>query len=178
MEIKFDEYKIRSYEKSDIDALIKYANNINVSRWLKNTFPFPYTKNEAIVWLANCAAQYPETNFAIANEESLIGGIGLKLNDDVFINNAEIGYWLGEPFWGKHIATKAVREITRYAFENFNINRLFAGIFEGNWASAKVLVNCGYKPEGVFRKAVFKEEKFLDQYIYAILKEEFIKQHE
>ncbi|HSL89186.1 MAG TPA: GNAT family protein [Ignavibacteriaceae bacterium] len=178
MEIKFGEYKIRSYENSDIDALIKYANNVNVSRWLMNTFPFPYTTDEAVIWLANCAAQDPETNFAIADDKELIGAIGLKLFDDVFIHNAEIGYWLGEPFWGKKIITNAVKEMTKFGFNNFNLNRIFANVFEGNPASASVLENCGYSLEGILKKAVFKKGKFLDQYIYAILKEEFIKQYE
>lgn len=178
MEIIFDQYKIRSYEHTDIDALLKYADNINVSRWLKNTFPHPYTRDDAIIWLSNCATQDPETNFAIANETELIGGIGLKLFDDVYSHNAEIGYWLGEAFWGKKIATRAVREITKFGFNNLNLNRIFANVFEGNPASARLLQKCGYTLEGVLRKAVFKQQKFLDQYIYAILKEEFIRQYE
>lgn len=178
MEIKFESYKIRSYKNSDLDALIRYANNYNVYKWLKDTFPHPYTKDDAIVWLSNCAAQEPETNFAIADDNQLIGGIGLKLNSDVFVHNAEIGYWLGEPFWGMKIATRAVKEMTKFAFNNFNLNRIFAGVFEGNPASACILENCGYRLEGTLKKAVFKEGKFLDQYIYAILKEEFITQYE
>ncbi len=178
MEIKFGKYKIRSYDNSDIDALIKYANNIKVSRWLKNTFPYPYTRDDAIVWIANCAAQEPEVNFALANNEELIGGIGLKLNNDVFIHNAEIGYWLGEPFWGKNITTEAVKEMTKYAFNNFDINRIFAGVFEGNSASVRVLQKCRYKLDGIMQKAVYKEDKFLDQYIFALLKEDYIKLYE
>lgn len=178
MEIKFGEYKIRSYDNTDAQALIKYANNYNVSKWLKNTFPHPYTEDDAIVWLANCAVQDPETNFALANDNELIGGIGLKLSDDVFIHNAEIGYWLGEPFWGKNIVTAAVKEMTKYVFNNFDINRLFAGVFEGNTASVRVLQKCRYKLDGIMQKAVYKEDKFLDQYIFALLKEDYIKLYE
>lgn len=178
MEIKLGEYKIRSYNTTDVQALIKYANNYNVSKWLKNTFPHPYTEDDAIVWLANCAAQNPETNFAIASNDELIGGIGLKLSDDVFIYNAEIGYWLGEPFWGKNITTEAVIKMTKYAFNYFDTNRLFAGVFEGNSASVRVLQKCRYKLEGIMQKAVYKENKFLDQYIFALLKEDYIKLYE
>ena len=178
MEIKLGEYKIRSYQNTDARALVKYANNYNVSKWLKNTFPHPYTEDDAIVWLANCAAQNPEANFALVNNEELIGGIGLKLSDDVFLHNAEIGYWLGEPFWGKNIVTEAVKEMTKYAFNNFDINRLFAGVFEGNSASVRVLQKCRYKLDGIMQKAVYKEDKFLDQYIFALLKEDYIKLYE
>jgi [ribosomal protein S5]-alanine N-acetyltransferase len=86
--------------------------------------------------------------------------------------SAEIGYWLAEPFWGKGIITQAVKSLTEYAFKKYNFNRIFAGVFEGNKASEKVLQNAGYKLEGIFRKSVFKEGKFLDQYNYSILKED------
>jgi RimJ/RimL family protein N-acetyltransferase len=175
MEIKFGKYKIRSYQKSDIDALIKYANNYNVYKCLKDTFPYPYTEDDAVVWLANCTVQNPETNFAITDENELIGAIGFKLNEDVFIRNAEIGYWLGEPFWGRNIVSQAVKEITKYIFNNYKINRIYASVFEGNPGSKRVLEKCGYVLEGIMRKAVFKEDKYLDQYTYAILKEEFIR---
>ncbi len=175
MEIKFDNYKIRSYEKNDKDALIKYGNNYNVFKHLKDTFPHPYTKDDAVVWLTSCVAQNPETHFAIANENELIGGIGFYLREDVFKHNAEIGYWLGEPFWGKHIVSRALKEMTKYIFNNFKINRIYAGVFGGNPASVRVLENCGYKLEGLMRKAVLKEESYLDQYVFALLKEDFIK---
>jgi RimJ/RimL family protein N-acetyltransferase len=174
MEIKFGNYKIRSYEKTDLTALIKYANNFNVYKWLKDSFPYPYTEDDAIAWLSKCIEQDPETNFAIADDKELIGAIGLKFFDDVFIHNAEIGYWIGEPFWGKKIITNAVKEMTKFGFNHFNVNRIFANVFEGNPASARVLEKCGYSLEGILKKAVFKEGKFLNQFIYAILKEEFI----
>lgn len=174
MEIKFGEFKIRSYEKNDVDALVKYGNNHNIYKHLKDVFPHPYTEDDAVVWLTNCSVQNPETCFAIANENELIGAIGFHLRDDVFRYNAEIGYWLGEPFWGRSIVSNAVKEVTKYIFNNFEIRRIYANVFEGNPASNKVLEKCGYKMEAVLQKAVIKENIFLDQYIYAILKEDFI----
>lgn len=173
MEINFDEYKVRSYTHSDISSLVKYANNYNISRWLKDSFPFPYTEEEAVVWLATCSSQQPETCFAIADSNELIGGIGFHIREDVFRFNAEIGYWLGEPFWGKNIVSRAVKEMTHFIFTNFNINRIYANVFDGNPASAKVLTKCGYRREAVLIKSVFKENKFIDQHIYALLREEF-----
>lgn len=178
MEIKFDGYKIRSYERNDLDSLIKYANNYNIYKWLKNSFPHPYTEDDAVVWLANSSTQNPETNFAIANDSELIGAIGFHLREDVFKYNAEIGYWIGEPFWGKKIVSKAVREITKYIFNSFEIRRIYANVFEGNPASVRVLKKSGYKLEGTLRKAVLKENRFLDQYIYGLLREEFIGVYE
>ena len=175
MKISFGEYCIRSYERVDKNAIVKYANNYNVARLLRDQFPFPYTEQDAEIWMQQAFSQEVESNFAIANEKELIGAIGLKGQDDVNRYSAEIGYWLAEPFWGKGITTEAIKILTRYAFNNFNLNRIFANIYEGNIASEKALIKAGYKKEGTMRKAVFKEGKFIDQYIYAILKEEFQK---
>jgi len=175
MKISFGEYYIRSYEYSDKESLVKYANNYNISRMLRDQFPFPYTKTDAETWLIHACNQKIETNFVIANERELIGAVGLNLQEDVNRLSAEIGYWLAEPFWGIGITTLALRKFTEYAFNNFNLNRIFAMLFEGNDASEKVLLKAGYKKEATLRKAVFKEGKFLDQYIYAVLKEEFQK---
>lgn len=175
MKISFGEYCIRSFEYSDEESLAKYANNSNVSKLLRDQFPFPYTRTDAKVWLKYSCKQKIETNFAIANSEELIGSIGITIKEDVNRFSAEIGYWLAEPFWGKGIATEAIKILTGYAFSHFNLNRIFANIYEGNIASEKALIKAGYKKEGTMRKAVFKEGKFIDQYIYAILKEELQK---
>src|SRR4030042_2888669 len=107
MKIDLGDFEIRSYRKSDRASLIKYANNRNVSINLLDSFPFPYTELEADLWLAYAMNQDPEMNFAIANKKELIGAIGLKPQDDVYRYSLELGYWLGEPFWGKGIMTRA-----------------------------------------------------------------------
>jgi RimJ/RimL family protein N-acetyltransferase len=173
MKISFGDYCIRSYEYSDQDALVKYANNNNVSRMLRDQFPFPYTKTDAETWLIHACNQEIETSFVIANNKELIGAISINLQEDVNRFSAEIGYWIAEPFWGKGISTKALNVLTKYAFENFSLCRIFANVFEGNDPSEKVLLKAGYKKEATLKKAVFKEGIFLDQYIYAILAEEF-----
>ena len=173
MKISFGDYQIRSHSHSDKEAIAKYANNYDISKNLKNRFPYPYTLEDAEEWLISACTQDPEINFAIATEHELIGAIGLELQDDVNLYSAEIGYWLAEPFWGKGIATEALKVLTKYAFENFDFNRIFAGVFELNPASAKVLEKAGYKLEARLRKSVFKEGKFQDQLIYSILREEF-----
>lgn len=177
MKISFDDYCIRSYELSDLEALVKYANNIKVSQLLRDQFPYPYTRFDAEAWLMEACNQYTETNFAIANNQELIGAIGINPQEDVNRFSAEIGYWLGEPFWGKGIVTDAVKTFTKYVFENFDLNRIFANVFEGNFASEKILMKTGYQKEAVLKKAVFKNGKFLDQYIYAILKNDFIQKY-
>ncbi len=172
MKIQFGEYSIRSFKMSDVKAIAKYANNYNIYKRLRDYFPNPYTEKEAKVWLNYVLSQVPETYFAIATKDELIGSIGFTIQNDVNRYSAEIGYWIAEPFWGKGIAAEALSKLTNYAFSKFELNRIFAGVFEGNTASIRVLEKAAYKFEAKHRKAVFKEGKFLDYFVYSILKEE------
>jgi [ribosomal protein S5]-alanine N-acetyltransferase len=173
MKINFDNYCIRDLQPGDVDALVKYANNYAVSKFLRDAFPHPYTKDDAERWIEFVKHDKFNFAFAIANEVELIGGIGAIPNQDVNRFTAEIGYWLAEPFWNKGIISKAVIAFCKYLFTNYNFNHLTASIYQGNDASVRVVQKAGFVLEGVLRKNVFKENKFLDQYIYGLLKEEF-----
>ncbi len=166
-----DGLRIRSYRSGDGPALVRYADNRAVSRHLRDRFPYPYTPEVAAGWLRHVAAQEPETAFAIATREELIGGIGLELGEDVHHRSAEIGFWLGEPFWGRGIVTAAVVAFTPWAFERFDLLRIWAGVFESNPASARVLEKAGYAFEGRLRSAVVKDGRTLDELVYARLRE-------
>jgi RimJ/RimL family protein N-acetyltransferase len=172
MRIPIGEYCIRSFELTDKASLAKYASNYNVAKNLRDRFPYPYKETDAEEWLMFACNQNPEFSFAIASSRELIGGIGLDPQDDINKYSVEIGYWLAEPFWGKGIASAALKEITQYTFKNFKFNRIFAAVFEGNRASEKVLQKAGYKKEATLRKSAYKKGKYLDQYIYSILREE------
>ena len=125
MRIDVDEWQIRSFRTQDAEALARYANNRNVSRNLRDEFPYPYTLAHAETWISFAAQQSTESDFAIASETELIGGIGLRIQRDVHRRSAEVGYWLGEPFWGRGIATAALRAFTEYAFSQFDLLRLY-----------------------------------------------------
>ena len=84
--------------------------------------------------------------------------------------NAEIGYWLGEEFWGRGIVTEAVKQILEFGFSNLDITRIYARTFSSNIASQRVLEKAGMKPEARFEKSIFKEGQYLDELIYAIRK--------
>jgi RimJ/RimL family protein N-acetyltransferase len=78
-----------------------------------------------------------------------------------------VGYWLGRAHWGRGIATRSLAGLTRHGFERLLLVRLFAGVFAGNDASARVLENCGYVREGIARRAAFKAGRFVDVWQYA-----------
>ncbi len=161
---------IRQWKNEDLQELVSQANNINVWNNLRNYFPHPYTEEHGKAWLEKVVDALPAINMAIEADGKLAGGIGLILNGDVYIKSAVIGYWLGEQYWGKGIATEAVRQMTEYAFYYFDLVRLYAEVFETNKASMRVLEKNGYYLEGVRRKAVFKNNVLMDDYIWVKLK--------
>ncbi len=162
---------IRPWKQDDLDDLVLYANNRNVWNNLRNYFPHPYTTESGLAWLEKVVdAPLPAINFAIEADGTVAGGIGLILNGDVYIKSAEVGYWIGEPFWGKGVATEALRQITEYAFATFDLVRLYAEVFESNKASMRVLEKNGYYLEGVRRKSVFKNEILMDDFIWVKLR--------
>ena len=170
MTLKLTRCTLRPWGTGDEASLVRYADNRNVSRNLKDRFPYPYTAADAVEWIAHASPQGPATNFAIAVDDTAVGGIGIELGTDVFRRSAEIGYWLGEPFWGRGIATEALRAMTAYAFEHFDICRLEAGVFEWNPASARVLEKNGYVLEGRARLGVVKDGRLGDRLLYALVR--------
>ncbi len=162
---------IRSWRESDRESLVGYANNRNVWRNLRDSFPHPYTLADADGWIAYSAAARPETNFALDVGGEAVGGIGLVLKGDVYRRTAEIGYWLGEPFWGRGVVTEAVRALTDYAFSAFDLSRVYAGVYEWNPGSMRVLEKAGYVREARLRKSIFKEGQVIDEIIYAVVRD-------
>jgi RimJ/RimL family protein N-acetyltransferase len=158
------------WDDINVEELVLLANNKNVSSTLRNIFPFPYTLDDAMKWKGFQKNLHPSQHFAIMFDSRLAGGIGCNLKQDVNCKCIEIGYWIGEPYWNKGIATAAVMEMTGYIFRNFDIVRIEAPVFGINKASMKVLENAGYSLEAIHKKAVFKNEVLMDEYLYVKLK--------
>jgi RimJ/RimL family protein N-acetyltransferase len=171
MELRLERCTIRDWRFGDEESLTLNANNPNVWRNLRDAFPHPYTRADAERWINSAASGTPTTSFAIEVGGSAVGGIGIVPGVDIYRRSAEIGYWLGEPFWGRGIATEALSALTAYVFTNFDIVRLWAGVFEWNIASSRVLEKAGYQREARFRLAATKGGKTIDEFIYAIIRE-------
>jgi RimJ/RimL family protein N-acetyltransferase len=108
MQIQLTSAQVRSWQLSDAESLAVHANNRNIWRNLRDAFPHPYTVADANAFIRSALAQVPETRLAIAVDGQAVGGIGFVLHDDVERVSAEIGYWLGEAFWGRGIMTEAL----------------------------------------------------------------------
>jgi ribosomal-protein-alanine N-acetyltransferase len=159
--------ELRSWRPGDLDSMVAHANNRNVWINLRDRFPHPYTTRDGRAFLKHVLAHQPETAFAIAVNGDAVGGIGFQIMDDVERVSAEIGYWLGEPFWGRGIATEALVAVTRYAIATHGLTRIYAVPFAWNTASCRVLEKAGYVLEGRLRRSAVKDGRVTDQLQYA-----------
>jgi ribosomal-protein-alanine N-acetyltransferase len=125
---------------------------------------------DALFFINLIKQENPQVSFAIEYKDNFCGMIGLMPQKDVYRKTAEIGYWLGEPYWHKGIATKAVELVTNYGFDQLNFIRLHTGVFEYNIASMKLLEKNGYLKDGVFKKSIIKNDKIWDEHRYSKIK--------
>jgi ribosomal-protein-alanine N-acetyltransferase len=136
------------------------------------SIPHPYPDGAAEDWISSHEAKFEQghINFAI-DDGLLVGAIGLvtKREDDV----AEIGYWIGLPYWGRGYASEAAEAVVRYGFEDQNLNKIYAAHFTRNPASGRVLQRLGMRHEGTLRQQNKKWDEYVDSELYAILKSEW-----
>jgi [ribosomal protein S5]-alanine N-acetyltransferase len=186
MTIVFPGGAIRPWRPADAAPLARLADNRAVWRNLRDAFPHPYSRKQARAWIRAVTRQVPCMHFAIevapsggaehadaggpaALTPELAGGIGLIPQTDIHAGTAEIGYWLGEPYWGRGIMSAALAAFTGFAFPGFRLRRLYALVLEWNPASMRVLEKCGYVREGVLRRNALKDGAVADEIVYARL---------
>ena len=158
MELKCKHSLLRPWRLEDAGSLCVHANNSKVSENLRDVFPFPYTLLDAEYFIKNIASSTTNLILAIEIDGEAVGSIGILPQTDVYQKSAELGYWLGEKYWRKGIASEAVATIVAYAFNIYDINRIYASVFERNTASMRVLEKCGFAREAILHKAVVKNE--------------------
>ena len=161
-------YILRQWQSGDEKSLSENANNYKIWRNLKDIFPHPYTLTDAYEWVK--MASNTTTNFDIEVKGKAVGGIGILLKDDIYKKNVEIGYWLGKEYWGQGIISSAITEIVDYTFRNFDVFRIYAGVFEYNLASMRVLEKAGFHKETIQKKSLLKEGELFDEHIFVRFK--------
>lgn len=158
---------LRDYEKSDVERLVALANNQNVSRYLIDTFPYPYTLQDAEWWIEIGARANNAVTKVIQYNGEFVGSVGIAPQVGWKRHVAEIGYWIGEAYWGQGITTDALSLMTDYATSQLNCKKLFAPVLGPNQASMRVLEKCGYELEGILKSEVFKDGNYFDLHHYA-----------
>jgi len=164
---------LRSIRDDDHSELVRLANNKNIWKNLRDIFPHPYRDEDGTFFVKLVRKDDKNLRSVIDVDGLFAGMIGAFPQDDVNKYTAEIGYWLGEPYWGKGVMTEAIRLKCKQVFETTEINRIYAAVFGFNKASAKTLENNGFNHEGVAREAVFKDGVFCDEIRYGLLRKEF-----
>ncbi|KAL4928896.1 GNAT family N-acetyltransferase [Aspergillus undulatus] len=159
---------------SEATTFSSHANSPLIARYMRNAFPQPYTHQDAHAWFTYTSTQTPLLDFAIADASSntAIGAVGLKPRSDVQHRTVEIGYWIGQEYWGRGIGSEVVTAFTEWTFKEFpHVVRIEAGVFEGNEGSKRVLEKAGYGFEGRQRRAVEKNGVLLDVFVYAVVRD-------
>lgn len=158
---------LREWNKEDIETLVVLANNKKISDNMRDLFPSPYTMKDAEEWINLNQNRNPATNFAIEADGKLVGGCGFRIKEDVYRCSAEIGYWIGESFWGKGIATIAISLLLEKITSEFPfLVRVYAEIFENNKASMRVLEKIGFHLESIRAKSVIKNNIIMDDHVW------------
>lgn len=157
---------LRPWTAADVPSLVRHANNREVSRQLRDVFPFPYTEADGLAFIAAATAQWPPAALAIVVDDEACGGVGLIIGTGNERHPAEVGYWLGEERWGRGIGTDAVMLVTRYAVATFGRARLEALAIATNTRSCRTLEKAGYQLEGRTRRSFLKDGVMYDQGCY------------
>jgi ribosomal-protein-alanine N-acetyltransferase len=164
---------LRPFVPSDAPAVQRLAGAREVALNTL-TIPHPYPEGAAEGWIASQRDEYENGmlhNFAIVAAGEVVGSIGLMMKGQRI---AEIGYWIGVPYWGRGYASEAGEELIRHGFEDLGFERIFAGYYARNAASGRVLQKLGMVYEGTLRRHVCKWGEYLDVVYYGLVRDEWL----
>lgn len=145
-----------SWGEQHFHKLYPLANNPNIAKNLKDSFPQPYTLHDARFWIEHNIKFNPPQNFAIEQDGVLVGAIGSHLGKDELRTNMEVGFWIGEKYWGNGIATEALRLFAPYLFRRFPVYRVFATVYDFNVPCMRVLQKAGFEEEAILKGGYIK----------------------
>jgi RimJ/RimL family protein N-acetyltransferase len=161
--------QLRPWRQDDLDSLVRHANSRAVWLGVRDRFPHPYTREVGQAWLNRMTTEEPPSALAITLDDQPVGGIGAMLGSDVNRHTAEVGYWLGERYWGRGLATAAVTGFLPWAARAFGLSRFIGHVFSSNPASMRVLEKSGFAREGILRKHCIKDGRYLDEHLFGRL---------
>ncbi len=169
-ELECGNCRLRPLRAEDAPVLARHANNSKIAAYLRDRFPHPYATADALRFLEYVTRTREECVACISAGDEAAGTIGLQFRTDVERCSAELGYWIGELFWGRGLMTNAIRCFTAWAMPRFQLTRVYAEVFSENPASARVLEKAGFQHVGVLRKAAIKRGVYHDYILYDLVR--------
>lgn len=163
-------FRLRPLQKSDATSFSENANNAKIAGMVQDGFPHPYFQKDAEKFIDFVSKTDEQKVFGIDIDGKAVGAVGLRMQPDVYRISAEMGYWLGEPYWGRGIMSRAIETVANHAFQSMGLQRVFARVYHINPGSMKALEKAGFKKEGIARAAVIKNREILDIHLYGKVK--------
>jgi ribosomal-protein-alanine N-acetyltransferase len=170
---------VRPMYLKDAPSMSLNGDSPAITKYMSLSFPSPYTLDQAKSWIALNIGRSQQTDFVICeatSPDTPIGGIGLKLGSDISSHTAELGFWVGEKYWGKGYTTEVLEGFTTWSFESWEgkngqrLRKLWGKVFDGNMASMRCFEKCGYIREGVLRGHVEKHGEIMDMHMFGLTK--------
>ena len=163
---------IRKWRIEDKSDLAINLNNLKVLNNLRDGLPYPYTEDDAEDFIQMMLSADSDSTFAFAItlDNKVIGSIGVFRKDNIHSRTAEMGYYIGEPYWGNGYMTNAIKQTCEYVFENTDIIRIFAEPFAHNIASCRALEKAGFQYEGTLKSNAVKCGNVVDMKMYALIR--------
>ena len=167
-----DLYTLRSWEGQDTESLTLHLNNRRSGITVGMDCLILIQKKMPAASSAKHEEKTEISDFCIVVHGEAIGNIGFVRGTDVERFNAEVGYWISERYWNQGITSEALADAIQYYFEHTEVIRIFATVYEYNLASMRVLEKVGFKKTGIFRKACYKNGRFIDAHHFEIVADE------
>ena len=170
LELGIEGWRLRAWRRGDAASLARHASNVEVWRWMSESFPHPYTLALAEHWVSQGHVDFGGENWAIAFDDEAVGGCGVQQGQAQFRCNAEIGWWLAQEHWGRGVATRVAHALVGLALAHPEITRVHAPIHAGNQRSMRVAQKAGMALESVQPQSAIKAGRVIDRHVYAIYK--------
>jgi RimJ/RimL family protein N-acetyltransferase len=172
-----EKVRIRAYKREDMVLAQQYLNDAETKRFLMPGVPYQFTLEEENKWFENISSHSDTYSFAVETieESKYIGGCGVNMLD--WKNSvATVGIFIGDKnYLGKGYGTDAMKVLLKFIFEQMNINKVKLFVYSFNERAVKSYEKCGFVREGVLKQEIFRDGKYNDEYIMAILKDEYFK---
>ncbi|MDX2227483.1 MAG: GNAT family N-acetyltransferase [Verrucomicrobiae bacterium] len=166
---------LRLLTREDAVRVRELASDPDVAHTTLNV-PHPYPEGAAEQWIENHLTVYDAESchatwgLCLADTGLLIGVMGI--GGDGHNRKGEVGYWIGQAYWGRGFCTEALREVIRFAFQEVGWNKVTSRHFARNPASGRVMEKAGMTREGILRKEVLKNDRFEDIVVYGMLRDD------